>query len=411
MTTGARAPLMASMPRREGRLPLRATIQLSDSCNHACAHCYQLHGQRGEMSAAEVKGVLDDLARSGVLFVTFSGGEVTLRRDFLELLGYARGLRFAVTIYTNAYLVDDALAKRLRDLAVLEVHVSLYSAQPEIHDAVTKVTGSHQRTIAGVRAMRAQGLKVILKMPLMSVNASGIDAFVELAVALGCDYSMDPTIDVREDGNGCTADLRASDAQVRELLRHEPVRGRPPSPPREKGLHETPCLACNSAYISADGTVRPCASLPIALGNVRDEPLALSYEGNRAAEFVRGLTWSEIAGCRDCDLRGYCGRCHAAALLEDGDIFGPSHAACQVARLRFHQVHGSEPVAAEPERGPFRIDASGALRGREYVRSSRDLPAEVLVRAAPRKTSSGAGSGKVRLRVLQPSSTSRVADK
>ena len=91
-------PLYSLMHQRVGGMPHAAFIQLSDRCNHACEHCYQVHGKRGELETAEVKALLDDLAASGVLFVTFSGGEVTLRPDLLQLIEYARSLRFAVRL-------------------------------------------------------------------------------------------------------------------------------------------------------------------------------------------------------------------------------------------------------------------------------------------------------------------------
>ena len=93
-------------------------------------------------ATAEVKGILDQLAASGTLFLTFSGGEPLLRKDFFELLEHARALGFDVKIKTNAILLGEHEAIRIRDLGVRQVQISIYSHRPEVHDAMTKVPGS-----------------------------------------------------------------------------------------------------------------------------------------------------------------------------------------------------------------------------------------------------------------------------
>src|SRR5207244_9437757 len=89
------------------RLPLSVHFDLTYRCNERCVHCYLDHEDHGEMTTAEVKDVLDQLASSGTLFLTFSGGELLLRKDFFELLAYARRLQFDVKIKTNAILIKE----------------------------------------------------------------------------------------------------------------------------------------------------------------------------------------------------------------------------------------------------------------------------------------------------------------
>ena len=66
-------------------------------CNERCVHCYRVVEDRQELTTAEVKALLADLARAGTLYLTFSGGEVFLRRDLFELIarGQAPALRRA----------------------------------------------------------------------------------------------------------------------------------------------------------------------------------------------------------------------------------------------------------------------------------------------------------------------------
>jgi len=67
-------------------VPMSVHFDLTYRCNERCVHCYLDHDDHGEMTTAEIKRVLDELADAGTFFLTFSGGEVLMRRDFFELL-------------------------------------------------------------------------------------------------------------------------------------------------------------------------------------------------------------------------------------------------------------------------------------------------------------------------------------
>src|SRR5882762_2075973 len=97
-------------------VPLSVQVDLTYRCNERCVHCYLDHDDHGEMSTSEVKNLLDELASAGVLFLTLSGGEILLRKDFFQILEYARELLFGVTLKTNAMLIGEKEAKRIREL-------------------------------------------------------------------------------------------------------------------------------------------------------------------------------------------------------------------------------------------------------------------------------------------------------
>src|SRR5579864_6852473 len=166
-------------------IPLSVLIDFTYLFNERCVHCYLDHDDKGEMTTAEIKGILDQLAEAGVFFLTFSGGEVFMRRDFLELVEYARRLTFNVKIKTNGVMIHEAEAKRLRELGVEQVQLSVYSHRPEVHDAITKLPGSLKRTIGSIRFLKSQGLKVTMSNVLMTVNRQDQAGTHALAKKLG----------------------------------------------------------------------------------------------------------------------------------------------------------------------------------------------------------------------------------
>ena len=128
-------------------IPLSVQVDLTYRCNEQCVHCYLDHEDHGEMTTAEIKHLFDQLAEAGVFFLTMSGGEILMRKDFFEILEYARELKFCVKLKTNAVLIRERQADRIRSLGVQSVQISIYSHRPEVHDAITKIPGSLKRSV------------------------------------------------------------------------------------------------------------------------------------------------------------------------------------------------------------------------------------------------------------------------
>jgi radical SAM protein with 4Fe4S-binding SPASM domain len=335
-----------------------AMIEIADRCNEACVHCYQVQGQKGELETAEWERVLEELAALGVLFLTISGGEPTLRKDFLHLVAHARQLRFAVKVYSNALKLDEELARELGRLAVQEVQISLYSHEPSKHDAVTRVPGSYDKVVAATRALRQNGVRVLLKTPLMRANAAELSEYIALAASLDAEYAFDPHLSPREDGDFAPRGLAIDKQTFLAVRRDSRLRG--PGVP-SRALGDRPCGACGSSvHIEANGELRPCAQWSVPTGQVRSEPVASAWRQDAAALAIRELTWQALPGCRVCDLRDHCQRCFADAQAEVGNALMPYPMACRSARWHYELAHGVEPIVdaarapSSAEVGPYR---------------------------------------------------------
>jgi len=151
-------------------VPMSVQLDLTYRCNERCVHCYLDHKDHGEMTTTEIKHLLDEMAEAGVFILTLSGGEIMLRKDFFQILEHARQLMFCVKLKTNAVLIRERDAARIRDLGVESIQVSIYSHRPEVHDAITLVPGSLQRSLTAIRFLKSQGLKVVIANVLMNQN-------------------------------------------------------------------------------------------------------------------------------------------------------------------------------------------------------------------------------------------------
>ena len=103
-------------------VPLSAHVDLTMRCNERCVHCYRVVESRPELTGDEVRGLLAELAEAGTLYLTFSGGEIFLRADVLDLVAHAKRLRFDVAayrciIYRSIRELETLLTRELERLA------------------------------------------------------------------------------------------------------------------------------------------------------------------------------------------------------------------------------------------------------------------------------------------------------
>src|SRR2546422_8079226 len=98
-------------------VPMSALFELTFVCNHACSFCYNCPTGQKEMSTVEVIDALKKVADFNILYLTLTGGEPLVRRDFFDIARAERDLGFALRIYSNAFLIEEAMANRLRGVA------------------------------------------------------------------------------------------------------------------------------------------------------------------------------------------------------------------------------------------------------------------------------------------------------
>ena len=316
-------------------IPLSVHLDLTYRCNERCIHCYLDHDDHGEMSTAEIEELLTQLAEAGVFFLTFSGGEVLLRRDFFHLVEHARRRLFNLKIKTNGVMIGDKQARRLRQLGVEQVQISVYSHRPEVHDAITKLPGSLQRTVEAIRRLRSHGLKVTIANVLMTANSFDNDGVLALANELGAFYTVDPTVTPKIDGGLSPLALRIPGHELHDVFRNpqlvpdvEEFCAAPP-PPGKDVMEGYPCSAGHTAcYISPYGDVFPCVQFPLPTGNVRQQKFLDIWRHSPQLAEVRSIRTNDLVTCSICAHAGTCTRCPGLAYME-GDMRGPSTADCE----------------------------------------------------------------------------------
>jgi mycofactocin biosynthetic radical S-adenosylmethionine protein MftC len=141
--------------------PICLTWELTYACNLACIHCLSSSGRRDprELSTAECKAVIDELARLQVFYVNIGGGEPTIRPDFFELITYCVDNGVGVKFSTNGSQIDEAAATRLSGTDYIDIQISLDGADRETNDAI-RGSGSWDMAIRAMDNLAAANLEV-----------------------------------------------------------------------------------------------------------------------------------------------------------------------------------------------------------------------------------------------------------
>jgi radical SAM protein with 4Fe4S-binding SPASM domain len=321
------------------KIPFSCHFDLTYHCNLNCVHCYLVKEDRPELNTAEVKGILDQLAGAGTLYLSFSGGEIFTREDFFEIAGYARKLHFALRLLTNGTLIDEEAADRVAALNPDLVSISIYSATPEIHDEITTVSGSFARSVKAARMLIEKKIRVKLSCIIMRQNVGDYPKVYELAQRIGASFQADPRVTPRNDGDLFPLRFQINEDDLCRVLADPLFSLQPRDDPaghHSNGIFDDlPCGAAHTAYyISPYGDVYPCTQFPFLCGNLKEKSFEGIWYHSPEMLKVRSITISQLPFCSRCDLLPYCNRCPGLAYLEEGDFLAPSKRACREARIK-----------------------------------------------------------------------------
>lgn len=163
-----------------------AKLKLVDACNLRCFMCDYWRGRReGELTTPEVLAVLRDLAALGCQKVHFTGGELFLRRDALELLAAAHALGMRVNLTSNGTLLDKDTARALLAIPVRSITLSLDSPIRKLHDEVRGREGAWKRTVKALSFLAEhRGPKTRLSLNTV-VSARTYRSLVDLPELIG----------------------------------------------------------------------------------------------------------------------------------------------------------------------------------------------------------------------------------
>jgi len=327
-------------------IPFSTTFELTYKCNEKCIHCYMDKGRKDLLTTKDIERILVSLKNEKCLFVTFTGGEIFVRPDVVEVISLAGDRHFVIDILTNGTLINERIIEALLQNPIRRLQISIYGADAKTHEKVTKIPGSFKQTITGIHLLREAGIKVEVAFLLMKFNFHQRYKVKEMVEKLDCLLLPSPIITARNNGRKDTWQLRLSDIQLRELMSDKALfglySGRKPFQEHQfylgfKNLKEAnPCYSgINSCAINPKGEVFPCNQLLFRLGNCKKNSFSEIWHKSSKLKWLRFIKVKDLPECSNCSLLPYCARCPGLAYIENGSLLGKSPENCRIARIWF----------------------------------------------------------------------------
>ena len=365
---------MHTIPARGGlnfdETPFLAIWEVTQSCDLACKHCRaaaQPIAHPDELTNAEGKALIDQIADMHVPIFVFTGGDPLKRKDVFELIAYAagKGVQVALTPSATPLLTREAIFK-LKEAGLVRLGISLDGSSPEIHDVFRGLPGAYARTIQAIEWAGEAGLPIQVHTTISRHNANDLDAlcalFEKLNIVMWNVFFLVPV------GRGQLDDLLSGEefehvfAKIYELSHkvsfqiktteamhyrryllqhnleerkmghgsgHPGGMGKPaayePGAPVADAKTRTASWATRRVndgkgflFVSHVGNVYPSGFLPIHAGNIKQTPLQEIYRDSPIFKSLRDT--SKLEGkCGACEYKEICGGSRARAYAVTGD--------------------------------------------------------------------------------------------
>jgi len=334
------------------RVPLSGSLELTHRCNLNCVHCYlgpveKRQAQAAmEMDTARICSLLDEITEAGCLNLLITGGEPFLRRDFPEIYRRAKGNGLLVTIFSNGTMVDEETVALFHELPPLEVEISLYGATAGTYERVTRVPGSYERCMQGIKGLLQNGIRVNLKTVLMTLNSHELSDMEKMAAEFGVRFRFDAAITPSMDGDAGPLGLRVSpeEAIEKEMSNPETVRKWGAFHERSKDCRLGPnlyeCGAGGSVFhVDPYGGLMPCMMTTHFRYDMTEGGFMTGWDS-----YIPGIKTVRTASdstCRGCKKINLCSYCPAFFRLENGTEGERSEYLCRMGGLRFDYISNS----------------------------------------------------------------------
>lgn len=319
-------------------------MDITQNCTERCRHCYIPAYNPLYLPYEKICSVVDEFREMGGLSVTLSGGECMMHKDFTRIVQAIRERDCTVNVLSNLTVCTDEKIRVLRE-ADATVQVSLYSMNPEIHDAVTCLKGSWRRTVDAIIRLRAADVPVRISCPCLQINYKGYPDVIKFAESLKMSAQTDFIIMAKCDGDCSNLCNRLTIPQTREILEDVILHAVPteseyfaigkrdkmPSP--EAWMKQKACGAgVDSLCLATNGDFYPCTAFgDYVVGNVYKQSLKEVWLNSEKLNIVRNATKAKFPKCAVCKDRDYCSICLCRNYNETGDMFTPAEHFCKVA--------------------------------------------------------------------------------
>ncbi len=339
-------------------------------CNLNCTHCYVTQ-DTDEMPYDEACTIIDQLSEAKNFILIFFGGEALLRDDIFDLMNYASGKNINVALASNGTLITPQIAKKLKEIGVGYVQVSIDGLK-YVHEEI-RGNGTFEKAISAIKNCLNVGLYTCMGTTITKQNVHQIYELVDLAKSLKvqkleivdfvpsgkaasqahvtltplqiekfsiivCDIWQDlmkdgyplsvsyknpifvrilaqrfPKVIIAPFFKSVFSQEAISYFNFSERLSDGVFSNQSPFSPFVTGCE----CGVFTIHIKSNGDVTPCPLNPAYLGNVKKNHIQKIWQASPILNQYRGLKFE--GQCGKCNFKTICGGCRAKAFISSGN--------------------------------------------------------------------------------------------
>ena len=321
-------------------------IEITSLCNERCIHCYIPHDYKISYIESDLfYDVLTQCKDMRLLHLTISGGEPMLHKNFSDFLRKCNEYNFSVNVLSNLTLLNDEIIEEMKANHLLGVQVSLYSMDPNIHDEITQMKGSLEKTRNAILKLIENNIPLQISCPTMKQNKNCYEEVINWAkkhkINVGDDFGLIGRYNHTTQNLNCRLSLdeindlikskASKDSKYIEQLEMEVAKK------KNMTADDSVCSVCHSSICIADnGNVYPCAGWQdYIVGNIKEASLKDIWENSQKVQYLRSLRKKDFPKCIQCPDKEFCTMCMVRNANENpqGDPLIINEFFCNIAKL------------------------------------------------------------------------------
>lgn len=320
--------------------PIIVNLEITNSCNLNCIFCRAEANKHldNNLSKDEIINLFTDLKSLGIKYLSLTGGEPLIRKDFEEIAKMANIMGFKLSLSTNGTLI-----KRIPiDILKLfnPIRISLDGSVSEVHDSIRRVNGAYNQTIEAITYLISIGIYPTIRFTITKNNLHELDALIKLSSQLGIKKMKINRVIPIFMSNINVEDIQISPEEYKVAIENANVLAQKNNISlgsedpvtfqlfnKYDKMETTTFGGCSAGitqiYITSRGDVLPCPYLPIKIGSIRKIKLSKLLKIKNSNKFFMNMKSNVKGKCGSCKFKMLCSGCRAAALYNTGDLLAP----------------------------------------------------------------------------------------
>lgn len=329
--------------------PITCVWEVTMGCNMRCGHCGSSCETPlpDELTTEEALNLCDQIADLKLKWVTLSGGEPLTRKDIAMLVKRLTSQGVAVNIITNGWLLDENMAKALKDSGISTAAISIDGTR-EIHNLIRK-EGAFEHAEKAFSALKSLGIKTGAVTTITNRNIHILNELKEELIRIGVStWQVQlglPMGNLKDKPDWLLAPEKVKD--IIDFCYDTAQEGRIKIYPADcigyytkkelaikKLSYQTNMVSiwdgCNAGIrgfgILHNGEILGCTSIrekSYIEGSIRERSLRDIWEDENSFSWRRKITKDQLSGnCRTCTYGSKClGGCPNTRLTMEGSIY------------------------------------------------------------------------------------------